>query len=134
VAGVGALIIETADVDRSVSFYRTVAGLDLQREQHDPDDEVHFAVDVDGCHVAIFGGDQAGTAPAARAAGETMVGFAVGSVEVAVEAARSLGARVLQEPEDYPWGRRALVEDPDGRRVEVFVPGGDAGRTSDDER
>ena len=33
---------------------------------------------------------------------------------------RAAGSRVLQDPEEYPWGSRALVEDPDGRLVELF--------------
>jgi predicted enzyme related to lactoylglutathione lyase len=30
-----------------------------------------------------------------------------------------VGARVLIRPEDVPWGRRAVVLDPDGRTVEL---------------
>jgi uncharacterized glyoxalase superfamily protein PhnB len=36
------------------------------------------------------------------------------------DAVRSTGATVRQEPELYPWGVRALVEDPDGRPAEIF--------------
>jgi lactoylglutathione lyase len=118
---VGALVLFAADLDRAVEFYEAI-GLELEPEQHDEDDPVHFVTDLDGCHVAIFPAEHPGAAPAARSSGETMVGFRVPAVEVAVDAARELGAPILQEPDDYPWGRRALVEDPDGRRIEVFTP------------
>ena len=35
---------------------------------------------------------------------------------------RALGSVVLQAPTSMPWGVRAVVKDPDGRPVEVFVP------------
>jgi lactoylglutathione lyase len=119
---IGAVIIVTADLDAAVAFYQAVSGLSLDREQHGADEPVHYAVEADGCHVAIFGADHPGSAPAPRTAGETMIGFEVESVEASVDAARALGASILQEPRDYPWGRRALIEDTDGRRVEVFTP------------
>lgn len=119
---IGAVVLIVGDLDAAVAFYQAVSGLSLEREQHDVDDPVHYAVDADGCHVALFGADHAGAAPGPRTAGETMIGFEVTSVEASVDAARGLGATILQEPEDYPWGLRALIEDPDGRRVEVFTP------------
>jgi lactoylglutathione lyase len=119
-AAIGALILFAADVGRTVRFYEAL-GLPLEPEQHD-DEPVHFAADVDGCHVAVFPAAEHGVAPGALVAGETMAGLRVPSTEDAVEAVRRLGARIIQEPDDYPWGRRALVEDPDGRRVEVFTP------------
>lgn len=61
-----------------------------------------------------------GRAAEFRSGGSSLAGFAVVSVEAAIEAARSSGAGVLQEPESYPWGLRALVQDPDGRVVELF--------------
>ena len=33
---------------------------------------------------------------------------------------KALGARVVQPRAEFRWGPRALVEDPDGRTVEVF--------------
>jgi predicted enzyme related to lactoylglutathione lyase len=29
------------------------------------------------------------------------------------------GATVVSEPRDSPWGRRAVVDDPEGQRVEL---------------
>jgi catechol 2,3-dioxygenase-like lactoylglutathione lyase family enzyme len=37
----------------------------------------------------------------------------------ACEVLRQLGATVLLEPRDYPWGRSAYLRDPDGRLVEL---------------
>lgn len=80
---------------------------------------MHYACDLGNAHFAILE-SRAGRAPGYRSGGSSFAGFAVVSLQAAVEAARSTGAPVLQEPESYPWGRRALVEDPDGRVVELF--------------
>ena len=37
------------------------------------------------------------------------------------DAVRHMGTQILQEPAEYPWGRRAVLRDPDGRPVEVFT-------------
>jgi predicted enzyme related to lactoylglutathione lyase len=117
---VGAVIVFAADAEKTRAFYDAI-GIDLQPEQHE-DEAIQFAADLDGCHFAVFPAAHAGSAPSACAAGETMPGFLVPAVDKAVETIRALGAPVLQEPDDYPWGRRALVEGPDGRRVELFTP------------
>jgi predicted enzyme related to lactoylglutathione lyase len=51
-----------------------------------------------------------------------LVGFAVTSVDEVLAEVSRLGVAVLEPPSDYPWGLRALVEDPDGRPVELYEP------------
>ncbi|MEM7248584.1 MAG: VOC family protein [Acidobacteriota bacterium] len=114
---VGALILFASDLDRTLAFYRAL-GMPLEAESHDSG-PVHHAGELGPVHVAIFEGEP-DEATAHRHAGSTMVGFAVDSVDAAVDALRNLGAEITQEPADYPWGRRALVVDPDGRTVELF--------------
>lgn len=47
----------------------------------------------------------------------------VADTDEAVEALRSLGARVVLEPVNQPWGERAAyVEDPDGNLVLLVAP------------
>lgn len=41
-------------------------------------------------------------------------------VDALVEELRAHGATVRKEASDSEWGRRAVVEDPDGRRVELL--------------
>ena len=115
----GALVLWAGDLDAAVRFYRAL-GVPLEAEQHGPADPVHFASELSGCHFAVFAADAPGRAPGLTRAGCSLVGLAVESVEVTLRAARDAGAPVLQEPEMYPWGLRAVVADPDGRPVELF--------------
>ncbi|SRR5579872_865430 len=119
VRALGALVLFSVDVDRTVTFYRAL-GVQFEIEQHD-EGEPHYACDLDGTHFAIFPAPS-GAAPPFRSGGCTFPGFVVESVAASLEAARVLGANVIEEPSPYPWGLRAVLEDPDGRPVEIFEP------------
>ncbi len=118
---VGALVLFAGDLDRTVAFYRLL-GVALEVDDHGDEDPVHYAADLGGCHFAIFPAHTGGTAPGLRVAGGAFPGFVVASVGDVVAAARASGAAVIQEPSPYPWGVRAVIEDPDGRPVEVYRP------------
>jgi lactoylglutathione lyase len=117
---VGAIILWSARLEETVRFYRAL-GIPLEEERHDEEDPVHWACDLGPVHFAVFEIPAGRRAPAYREDGATAVGFAVPDADAAVEAVRRLSARVVREPEDMPWGRRAIVEDPDGRPVEAFA-------------
>ncbi|MGD9635449.1 MAG: VOC family protein [Pirellulales bacterium] len=55
------------------------------------------------------------------------IGFAVPSVDSAFAASLAAGGAEVSAPQDSPWGRRAVVSDPDGQRVEL-TGGGSEGR------
>jgi len=48
---------------------------------------------------------------------ETTLHFGVDSLDAALRAAAERKADVLKPPHDSSWGRRAIVADPDGRRI-----------------
>ncbi len=113
---VDSIVLHTEKVDEMVRFYRAL-GVPLEEERHD-EGPMHFACELEGVHFAVIPGP-AGEAPERRQGGATQVGFKVSSLEETVARARAAGAAVLQEPEDVPWGRRAVLADPDGRPVEL---------------
>lgn len=118
---IGALVLFASDLDRTVAFYRLL-GLPLEVDDHEDEVPLHYACELAGCHFAVFPARQDGRAPGLRQAGASFPGFTVESVEETVDALRTFGASVLQDPSPYPWGVRAVVEDPDGRPVEVYRP------------
>ena len=115
---VGAVVLFTERVEDCVAFYRTI-GITLAEERHDEADPPHYACELGGSHFAIFPSSP-GAAAGIGEGGCTFVGFAVAAVDDVVEAAARAAFTVLQPPVDYPWGRRAVLRDPDGRPVEVF--------------
>ncbi|MFQ5918465.1 MAG: VOC family protein [Thermoplasmata archaeon] len=114
---VGALILFSHRLPAVVQFYRAI-GLELEPEQHE-EGPVHYVSGLGPTHFAVFEGPP-GEAPEFRSGGSTFPGFAVDSLEEALSGAKSVGARIAQEPSQYPWGMRALVVDPDGRTIELF--------------
>jgi predicted enzyme related to lactoylglutathione lyase len=113
----GALILFTNRFVDAVAFYRAL-GAPLEEEEHD-EGPVHYACEIGPVHFAIFEA-AAGDVPSHRRGGSSMPGFAVPSAQQAFEIVEELGAKIVQPPSEYPWGIRFLVEDPDGRVVEVF--------------
>jgi len=117
VTEMASLVLFAADAGQTADFYRAV-GLALEHEYHG-EGPVHFAMELGGVHIAIYPAEDGGRAPARRAAGSSFPGFYVDSLDDATESLRRIGATVLSEHEQMPWGCRVVVEDPDGRAVEV---------------
>ena len=105
------LVIFSADVPRAVQFYAAV-GLSFVEERHGTG-PVHFACELGDTVFEIYPAKETQQPSSIR------LGFCVESVDETVDKLRQLGARVVAEPQDSPWGRRAVVCDPEGRRVEL---------------
>lgn len=115
---VDALILWTAQPKRTIAFYRAL-GLPLEEERHD-DGPLHWACELGSVHFAVYEAGGAGAAPGRREPGASQLGFQVDdALEVIVARAVTAGGVVQQPPEDVPWGRRAVLADPDGRPVEI---------------
>lgn len=124
-AELGSLVLFSEQVDVVAAFYRAL-GLPLEAEQHG-DGPVHHTCSLGPTHFAIFAARgtarSSGSGEAAsdhREAGAQFFGLTVDDLGAAFAVSREHGAEVVQEPKSYPWGRRALVRDPDGRVVELF--------------
>lgn len=115
---INALILWSETPERSAAFYRLL-GLPLENEDHG-DGHVHQACDFQGVHLAVYGAPPGTRAPARRAAGAAMVGFAVPDISAVVEKLKAAGEyRELVAPQQMDWGLRTVLEDPDGRSVEL---------------
>ncbi len=108
------LVVQAHDIEKSKEFYGLL-GLSFAAEKHGAGPR-HFAAVVDGMVFEIY------PCRTNLAAAPLRVGFRVGAVDPILERLRVHGARIVNEPNDSPWGRRAVVEDPDGNRVELTAP------------
>jgi lactoylglutathione lyase len=112
------VVIRSADLERAARFYGAL-GLRFTPERHGSGPE-HLAARAGAVVLEVYPRGDGGSTLGLR------LGFRVGSVAAAVLAASAAGGSVVSPPRESPWGRRAVVADPDGHRVEL-VEGGAAG-------
>jgi uncharacterized glyoxalase superfamily protein PhnB len=118
-----AVRLVTADLDRLVSFYESLTGVEPTRPA-----PVFAEFRLGGASLAISDESlirqfNAGAAVAASNR-SAMIEFQVDDVDVLHEQAKSLDADIVMPPSDMPWGNRSmLLRDPDGNVVNIFVRG-----------
>jgi lactoylglutathione lyase len=113
------LVLRSNNVHALVEFYQA-AGLDFVQEQHGSG-PVHFACERGGMVIEIYPSTYGSTVDR-KAGGATMLGFAVASLASTLEAMKGLKVEFVSPPKDMPWGKRAVVLDPDGRAVDFTEP------------
>jgi lactoylglutathione lyase len=105
-------VIRCADIDKSAEFYRLI-GLEFEKHSHGTGPE-HYAASDETSTFELY--------PASSgfpANGSTRIGFAVASCDEVAERLLAAGFSIVTPPADSPWGRRAVVLDPDGHKVEL---------------
>lgn len=112
--GLNLVVIRARDAIGLARFY-SLLGLEFAEEKHGRG-PVHFACDLGGFVFEIY--PRSDSQPDTSA---TRVGFQVPSLSAAMKALSALtGSRVLRQPESTKWGRRAVIVDPEGHRVELL--------------
>ena len=112
----GLLVLRTADLAAARAFYELL-GLTFAEEQHG-DGPVHLAGHLGPLVLELYPGAD-GHAPDRRTAGATLLGLRVADLDETLARLARAGARVLTPLQLTPHGPRAVVEDPDGRAVEL---------------
>jgi lactoylglutathione lyase len=111
------LVLFSGRTEQLAAFYRAV-GVDLEYEDHG-DGLRHLAADVGEAHFAIYDSGAAGDARGWREPGSSFPGFYVTSLDDTLVALAAQGTTVLVEHQVKDWGCRVVVQDPDGRAVEI---------------
>jgi lactoylglutathione lyase len=104
------VVLECANIQASKDFY-SLLGLTFTEEQHGG--PLHFSAAVGSLLLEIY--PCQGNTPSAP----MRLGFRVASLDQTLAALRNSGARIVREAKESPWGRRAVVEDPDRNRIEL---------------
>ncbi len=105
------VVLRSADLARAEQFYAAL-GLRLIREQHGTGPE-HLAAELGETVFEIYPQGDVESTRGAR------VGFRVLAVGAAITAALSAVGTLITPAKNGPWGLRAVVNDPDGHRVEL---------------
>jgi hypothetical protein len=107
------VVIRSQDIERSAEFYRTI-GLDLVKHRHGTGPE-HFAAEQYGWVFEVYPETvKSGSTRGAR------VGFNVSDLDLVIDKLQRSGSAIVTQPTESEWGRRAVVIDPDGHRVELY--------------
>jgi predicted enzyme related to lactoylglutathione lyase len=106
------LVLKANDPDQLCRFYSGL-GLHFIREQHG-NGPVHHASELAGSVFEIYP-----RKPEEPPTTATRLGFIVPSLDAALLAVRGAQGVVLCEPCEFRQGRRAVVCDPEGHKVEL---------------
>jgi predicted enzyme related to lactoylglutathione lyase len=106
------VVIRAQDIDRAAEFYGLL-GLEFQKHRHGSGPE-HYTSEQGGTVFEIYPRQNQ-----AEGSAGIRIGFRVPSIDALIAALEGVGARIVSPPKDSPWGRRAVLDDLDGHRVEL---------------
>lgn len=106
------VVLRSPDIARAAAFYARL-GLQFTQHRHGAGPDHFSAVLAGGGVFEIY--PLSGATPAFLA----RVGFKVPSVDLALAGLRDVPESVMTAAHDSEWGRRAVVADPDGNKVEL---------------
>lgn len=106
------VMIRSTDLERSKQFYSTI-GLEFTQHRHGSGPE-HLACERGSVVFEVYPRKDDSDSTSS-----TRIGFRVQSVDAAVERLQQIGVTVVSPPKESPWGKRAVVDDFDGHRVEL---------------
>lgn len=107
------VVLRSPDLDRAVAFYSKL-GLQFTKHRHGTGPE-HFSAELPGAVFELY--PQGADGPSTLG---TRIGFAVDSIDQAITALADYPKALISSPKDSEWGRRAVVADPDGHRIELL--------------
>lgn len=116
-AALSLIVLRCAALESSKAFF-TALGLNFEKEQHG-EGPIHYSCELGEQVLELYPG-KPGAAPIRTQSGASMYGFRVESLDRVLKELQNLGAEIIHSPSDTPWGRRAVVLDPDGRSIELI--------------
>ena len=126
----GLLVLRSSQIEASLTFYRAL-GLAFAEEKHGSG-PVHYSSRVGATVIEIYPG-LVQEPLNYRGSGATLLGFSVASLDAILDALKQIDTPILTAPMVSAWGRRVVVQDPDGRAVELneLVPSPRDNRSSE---
>jgi lactoylglutathione lyase len=107
------LVLKTSRPDELASFYGQL-GIEFEHHRHGTG-PLHYAAEIEGLVFEIY------PLPKDKdKADDTLrLGFTVEHLNNIFERLKNSGAKVVKEPAFTEWGHLAVVEDTDGRKIEL---------------
>ena len=107
------VVIRAQDIDLLATFYEAL-GLHFTKHRHGKGPE-HLSSTIGETAFEIYPSQGANESTTA-----TRLGFSVPSLSTALDKLRGLNVTVLVQPSETEFGRRAVVKDFEGHKVELY--------------
>lgn len=121
--------LHTKDYATAVKFYQDVFGWDTDVMSDTPEFRYTTLGAGDAAKAGIM--DASGYLPA-EVPSNWQVYFAVEDADASIAKAQSMGARIVDGPDDTPFGRLATLADPTGAMFKIVADTGQAGQATAD--
>lgn len=108
---VGAVILLVSSMERSVKFYKETLGLPIKTKSKDWT-EFFSSGTVLALHPAK-------KKSAIKAASGMLVGFEVSDLDASVKKLKEKKVKFYKKPKQEPFGKHAIIQDPDGHLVSI---------------
>ena len=108
------VVLRSPDIARAAAFYKQL-GLQFSLHRHGSGPE-HFVAELPGGVFELYP-----LSPTGPSTLGTRIGFKVPSVDATILALCDYPDAVVTPAKDSEWGRRAVVADPDGHRIELLT-------------
>jgi lactoylglutathione lyase len=118
---VGTVILLVSDMERSLKFYRDLLGLPVKTKTQSQDWVEFFNRETTLSLHPIkkgTGGSSVDNKETKLGTG-TLVGFMVSDIDSTVQFLKENNVRFFKEPREEPFGKHAIVQDPDGHLISV---------------
>ncbi len=113
------VVIKSWDIENLKAFYEDL-GIEFQEERHG-DGSKHYSANLGGITFEIYPKKKSELEKESKPSRGTGLGFKVKNLEEVLNRRLVMHVIKIVSPiEETPWGRRAVVKDPDGRRVELY--------------
>jgi lactoylglutathione lyase len=108
---VGVVILLVSNMEKSVKFYRDTLGLPIKTKSKDWTE--FFNNDT------VMALHPAKKKSNIKTGSGMLVGFEVGDLEATVKKLKEKKVRFFKKPKEEPFGKHAIVQDPDGHLISI---------------
>lgn len=116
---VGTVILLVSDMERSVRFYKELLGLPVKTKTQSPDWVEFFnretTLSLHAIKKTTTNVDRRDT----KLGTGTLVGFMVSDIDTTVQFLKENNVQFFKEPREEPFGKHAIIEDPDGHLISI---------------
>ena len=112
-AALNLVVIRSPNIDSSAAFYLAL-GITFSKHSHGTGPE-HYASEDGGVTFEIYPETDSTLTTTA-----TRIGFKVADLDALLPMLVERGGRIASPAKDSPWGRRAVLIDPTGHKVELL--------------